>query len=278
MITLEEAEAEHNAELAREEGGSDVVSDLGDSSKPTWLQRDPDRRLGKLRFSTKIIAQLPSFRLAREVLSFKDTSYFSRLFSSRKLNRVAVDYDEDEEEEDDEEEWDDEEDRSEETGESDDSQGDGARPRRRRRAAGHGEEDDDVHVVEPLPPMPKLGKPVNMDLLLNRSATAIKSMDLLMSMVQTEVQEAISVAKHIPVHNDFDRAAVTSEISESIAKVRTFKGIQDRLNDHVISAQKVLNFRRSALVMMNANYQQRLVREPEPIYVNEARTILKHKD
>lgn len=255
MITLEEAEADRNALLAREEALDNLeenASEGSDSVRPSWLHANHNvQARGPMRLSTKVIAKLPSFRITRRQapsMSAKDPSFFNKLFSSRKLNRIGSD-----------------------DGLSDASEETDILSQEQHKAE---EEEKDE---EPLPPMPKLGKPVNMELLVNRNTNAVKSMEILMGMVERDVHSALSVVSHIPVGGDFDRAAVTPEISKAIAQVKSAHGIQKRLEKHVVDVQAALNYRRSSLIMMNSNYQHVQVRKLEPIYVNEARTITIHK-
>lgn len=72
-----------------------------------------------------------------------------------------------------------------------------------------------------------------------------------------------------------DRIYVTEKQSEHIGRVRTTKHIENRVQKNIQHIQKSLNYRKSAIIMMNSNYSQQLVRLIEPIYVNEARTITK---
>ncbi|RYH12751.1 hypothetical protein EON65_37395 [archaeon] len=278
MITFEEAEDEHQRELDRE-NKLDALENVSEGD-PNEVQNvehglTSTKRATLLnpRMSAKVIATLPSFRISKhKQVAKKDPSFFLRVFSSRKLNRVAGS-DEDIFSE-----------ISEEDAEHHGHAG-GKKKKKSEEDEEGGVEDDEEEeekdeqaTDELLPPMPKIGKPVNIDLLSNRSKNALRSMDILMGMVDEDVGAAVSSVHHIPVGDDFDRAAVTADISKYIAQVKSSAGIQGRLRDNVISSQKALNYRRSGLIMMNSNYNHQLVRKLEPIYVNEARTITKHKE
>lgn len=266
MITIEEAEADRDAEMAREDAldNLETQSDGSDSIRPSYLHSGPPKKVGvnkDLHMSAKVVAKLPSFRFSRSTkVPNTRASFFKSVFSSRKLNRVAVS---------------DEDIFSEDSQRTDDDSSQVSHNQRRRDQPADGEEEKDD---EPLPPMPNLGKPVNMDLLNNRNHSAIRSMDILMDMVDTDVGRTLSIVKGIPVGADYDRTTVTPEISKAIAQVRSSFGIDKRLKEHVVSTQQALNYRRSSLIMMNSNYHHQLVRKLEPIYVNEARTIVVHKD
>eukprot|EP01031_Cornospumella_fuschlensis_P032582 gene32582-39395_t len=278
MITFEEAEEEHQRELDRE-NKLDALENVseGDPNEVQNLEHGLTNAkrstLLNPRMSAKVIMTLPSFRISKQKqVTKRDPSFFLRVFSSRKLNRVAGS---------------DEDIFSEMSEEDAEQQGfsDGKKKKNKRDGEdGEKEEDDEDEEKEDkpsddlLPPMPRIGKPVNIDLLSNRSKNAVRSMDILMGMVAEDVDAAVSSVHHIPVGDDFDRAAVTEDISKYIAQVKSSAGIQSRLKDNVISSQKALNYRRSGLIMMNSNYDHQLVRPLEPIYVNEARTIIKHKE
>ncbi len=125
------------------------------------------------------------------------------------------------------------------------------------------------------PPMPKIGTPVDMDLLINRNKRAEFGLEKLMDMVIRDTKDSIEESKTIPVSKGFDRIFVTEKQSEHIGRVRTTKHIENRVQKNVQHIQKSLNYRKSAIIMMNSNYSHQLVRHIEPIYVTEARTITK---
>jgi hypothetical protein len=128
------------------------------------------------------------------------------------------------------------------------------------------------------PSLPYLGTPINFDRLVARNRLADEGMIGLMELVNVDVQEAIQRAKQIPVQEDLDRVTVTPEVSQYMAKVKSRKGLEKRLAHNTADIQKALAYRKSALIVMNSNYSNKTVRKIDPIYAQEARTIIRTKD
>lgn len=126
------------------------------------------------------------------------------------------------------------------------------------------------------PPMPNIGQPVKIDMLITRNHKAQSGLKTLMEMVAKDVGESVNEVAHIPVSKDFDRVQVSAEATERMAKVRSGRDIDKRVQQSVKDIQKALNYRKSALIMMNFNYSSQQVRKIEPIYVNETRSIIQH--
>lgn len=126
------------------------------------------------------------------------------------------------------------------------------------------------------PPMPVIGQPVKMEVLVTRNQRAQSGLKILMEMVSKDVQDAVNEVHSIPVSEEMDRIQVSHEAMVHMAKVRTMRDIEKRVQQNVKDIQKSLNYRKSALVMMNTNYSQQQVRKIEPIYVNETRSIIQH--
>ncbi len=137
-----------------------------------------------------------------------------------------------------------------------------------------GDKFSDVQYVDP--PMPLIGQPVKMELLVNRNHKAHSGLKILMEMVSKDVTEAISEVASIPVCAEIDRIQVSHEATVQMAKVRTTRDIEKRVQQNVKDIQKSLNYRKSALIMMNSNYSHQQVRKIEPIYVDETRSIIQH--
>jgi hypothetical protein len=127
------------------------------------------------------------------------------------------------------------------------------------------------------PPMPKIGRPVQVDRLINRNKTAASGMAYLMDMIRADVEVSIQKGKTVPVSKELDRVQVTQPIGDYMARVRTNQEITARVQNNFSDIQKSLNYRKSGIIMMNFNYQEKPVRRIEPIYVTEARTIIKYK-
>lgn len=99
----------------------------------------------------------------------------------------------------------------------------------------------------------------------------------LLDLVRTEVEAAIYRARDIPVSKDLDRVRVTPEISSFMQQVRSDREIRQRVKKHCLDIEKALNYRKSALIMMNHNYDDKLVRRVEPVRISEARTVQTYK-
>lgn len=127
------------------------------------------------------------------------------------------------------------------------------------------------------PAMPTIGKPVNIDRLVNRTKAAAAGIRYLMEMVESDVTQSVQRAKAIPVSKELDRVQVTPQISAVAAKVRSTAQVKKVVDSNMIEIQRNLNYRKSALIMMNVNYANQRVRKIDPIYVQEARTIVTYK-
>lgn len=223
-----------------------------------------------------IMKKMPSFQLSKHRSLSRQPSFFKKMFSMRNMDKVFVDGDDDSQ-----------------NSQLDEEQADeNAQTAAINEENNSDEEEDDLERREDTPkkvvtevvemdskyayfdpPMPKIGHPVDMDRLINRNKKAEYGLGKLMEMVLRDVDESLKDTKDIPVSKDFDRIFVTEEQSKHIAKVRTTKDIEKRVKTNVQHIQKALNYRKSALIMMNSNYSQQLVRLIEPIYAQEARTI-----
>ena len=126
-----------------------------------------------------------------------------------------------------------------------------------------------------FPPIGKVGLPIHVERLVNRNKNAGMAMEALMDMVDRDVRQAIQHAKTIPVHPEIDRVQVTPEVSAYMSQVRSRRGVEKRFTNNMSEIQKSLTYRKSSIIMMNSNYSNKLVRKVEPIYVQEARSIVK---
>lgn len=126
------------------------------------------------------------------------------------------------------------------------------------------------------PPMPNIGKPINIDFLEKREIKAEYALHDLMRVIMADVNLSVKAASSIPVDKALDRISVSDDQYKRIGKVRSLKDIDGALQSNMQEIQKSLNYRKSALIIMNSNYSHKLIRKIEPIYVNEARTIMDH--
>jgi hypothetical protein len=228
--------------------------------------------------AVSILKRAPSFMLGKKQLS-KNPSFFKKMFSMRNMDKVFADDDSMD-------------DGSllggsqEGEGEGGEQGGDASLPTVQEAKEDADEEDGAIvkPVVEKIemdspypysdPPMPNIGRPVDMERLINRNKKAEFGLHQLMQMVTRDVDESLKNTRAIPVSSQIDRIQVTDEQSAMIGKVRTTKDIDRFVQSNFQHIQKCLNYRKSALIMMNSNYSHKLVRGIEPIYVNEARTIV----
>jgi hypothetical protein len=225
--------------------------------------------------AVSILKKAPSFMLGKKQLS-KNPSFFKKMFSMRNMDKVFAD--------------DDSLDDGSQLGGSQEGDGEhgGDSSLPTVHEAKENEDDDEGAVVKPPsekiemdspypysdPPMPNIGRPVDMERLINRNKKAEFGLHQLMQMVTRDVDESLKTSKNIPVSSQLDRIQVSEEQSAMIGQVRTTKEIDKFVQRNFQHIQKCLNYRKSALIMMNSNYSQQLVRGIEPIYVNEARTIV----
>lgn len=143
-----------------------------------------------------------------------------------------------------------------------------------------GEEGDHVEETNKDffdPPMPSLGTAGDFEQMEKRNAKAELGLNTLLSLVKREAQESVQISKNIPVSKEIDRVVVTDEVAEYLDRVTTKKQIDANMKKNNQEIQKALNFRKSAIVLMNSNYSKVLVRKIEPIYINEARSIISYR-
>lgn len=238
--------------------------------------------------SMRIITRLPSVRIPALNRKQRAPSFFTKIFSSTKMDQVQSEMfnpfreDEEEDEEanpaikrkavpkiDEEDSSHPARDNTEQEEEKDDGNEDDG--------ANENDHDLDQAIEEIEPPMPNIGRPVNMTRLFNRTKNATAGMEYIMEQVKDDIDDSIRKARNIPVSSEFDRVQVTKEISQRMAEIRTNKGISEHVNQNMREIQAALNYRKSGLIMMNFNYAQKIVRVVEPIYVNEARSITTFK-
>lgn len=139
------------------------------------------------------------------------------------------------------------------------------------------DQDHDVENESDYPLMPRLGKPVNIDRLVNRTKAAASGIRYLMEMMENDTAQSVKRARAIPVSKELDRVQVTPSISAEAAKVRSTAQIKESVKGNMNEIQRNLNYRKSALIMMNVNYSNQRVRKIDPIYVQEARSIITYK-
>lgn len=248
-----------------------------------------------------VIRRLPSFRPTMSRAMSRQPSFFEKMFSSRKLNRIASLIDEGEEGEDEDEDGTAKEEKMNEDdepfadGEDAGDEGDDSDKERKphdptdpvsdtklpdivkKKPEKHRGMDINELLPEGPKSMPILGKPIVMDRFINRNKMAEIGMNQLMSMVNRDVEISLYDAKHVPICPDHDRVSVTQEISDSMNRVRSQKQIDKRVQNNFTNIQKSLNYRKSSIIIMNSNYSNQTVRKIEPIYTQEARTIINFK-
>mmetsp|Transcript_31715 Transcript_31715/g.34664 ORF Transcript_31715/g.34664 Transcript_31715/m.34664 type:complete len:258 (-) Transcript_31715:196-969(-) len=257
MYSIEEATAEHEDQI-RNEGENEHTE-----------------------FNNHVIHRLQSFRPKLNKNITRAPSFFAKMFSSKKLNRVLPEEDEEEEDgkeplsgdHEEEKEGEEAEDKVKSPRDENDRESDELLPQGEKVKKDLDEDEDFAEY----PPMPDIGKRTNMDRLTTRNRTAEIGMNALMEMVNRDVDASLFDARHIPVGKDRDRVTVTQDISNYMNKVRQQKQIDKRVKHNMQDIQKTLNYRKSSIIIMNANYSSQLVRKIEPIYAQEARTIVVFK-
>jgi hypothetical protein len=274
MYSIDEAITEHNEKLVTEGGESE-----------------------RNEFNNHVVKRLPSFRPKLEKDISRQPSFFQKMFSSRKINRISA-LDEDEEDEDDGNndgapentgkgeaaggKADPEEDEEEKQDDKEEQKyvhgADATQVANRIKPGDHHSHLTKKDLSDPLTPegptIPMIGKPIQMERLINRNRTAEVGLTTLMSMVNRDVEVSLFDSKHIPVGKDHDRVIVTPEISNYMSKIRTHKQIDRHVKSNMQNIQKALNCRKSSIIIMNSNYSNELVRKIEPIYTQEARTTV----
>lgn len=231
--------------------------------------------------SVRVITRLQSMKIPALNRKQRAPSFFTKIFSSTKMDQVQPEmfnpFRDDEEEDD----------RVEPTAKrkvvpriKEEDASDPARDEtEEEKDDGDGDPDDDLdEVIEEIePPMPNIGRPINMTRLFNRTKNATAGTDFIMEQVRDDIDDSIRRARNIPVSAELDRVQVTKEISQRMAEIRTNKGITEHVQQNIRDIQSALNYRKSGLIMMNFNYAQKIVRLVEPIYVDEARSIITFK-
>lgn len=126
------------------------------------------------------------------------------------------------------------------------------------------------------PPLPNIGKPTDINRLDKRKIKAEYALRELKDIIMDDVKASIKEASDIPVSKELDRITVKDEQYERINLIKSKKDIDNSIEAKIQEIQKSLNYRKSAIIIMNSNYTSKLVRKIEPIYVSEARSILDH--
>lgn len=124
------------------------------------------------------------------------------------------------------------------------------------------------------PPMPDVGMRVDYEKLLARKLNVKKANKMLFAVVNGDSKEASDRAAEIPVVENLERVKVTEPVMELINVRKTT--IEDRkfTQENLLLSQKYLSLRKSALNMMNHNYNDKIVRKLDTVLVAETRTKL----
>lgn len=100
------------------------------------------------------------------------------------------------------------------------------------------------------PPMPNMGKHVNMDLMVDRYIKVKKSCAGVLQIVDRDVSESICEARAIPVGQDTERVKVSKNVSDRIALRRSKNDIKHAVNSNLLDIQKSLLYRKHSINMM----------------------------
>jgi hypothetical protein len=245
----------------------------------------------------RVVSKLPSFKAQRARGLTRAPSFFNRIFKSTKKIQIHALPEEEEEEEENEdfgnENQEGEEGKQEgEEGEEKDSEGEEEADESRSQdsasqnaeiadrisnmskvaevvVVSHSHEEEELlakqHYVDP--PMPLLGKPVDTELLVGRNKKAEFALSQLMTMVMADVDEALGRATTIPVGDQLDRIIVSEEQSAHIGRTSSLTGVRKEVTHNLTTIQKALNYRKSALIMMNHKYVCSTILSPRIVLI-----------
>ena len=138
----------------------------------------------------------------------------------------------------------------------------------------NGEEEEENNKEYYDPPLPNIA--VDAERLEKRSEMAEKGTDIIIESALDEVKKSLQNVQQIPTSDGIDRVVVTDNVSEWIDRSKTRDGINKAIENNVMAIQKALSLRKSGLLIMNKNYNRKLVRRPEPIDLVESRTLITH--
>eukprot|EP01035_Chromulina_nebulosa_P017148 gene17148-22662_t len=125
------------------------------------------------------------------------------------------------------------------------------------------------------PPLPNLGKPIDVNVLIDRNKRAEETIKATINLITKDIKGAINDVENTPVGVEVDRVVVTGEILDRINQHRTKKDIRNKIKRNLNEIQRTLIFRNTVLGVMNANYSKTLVSNISPIDVADARGVIK---
>jgi len=124
------------------------------------------------------------------------------------------------------------------------------------------------------PPMPDIGMKVDYEKLLHRKLNVKKATKMLFVVVNTDTKESGDRAAEIPTAENLERVKVTDPIMDLINTRKSTTDDRKNTQENLLLSQKYLSLRKSALNMMNHNYDSTIVRKLDTVQVAEARTKL----
>jgi len=129
------------------------------------------------------------------------------------------------------------------------------------------------------PPMPDVGMKVDYEKLLHRKLNVKKATKMLFVVVNNDTKEAADTAALIPTSENLERVKVTDPVVALINIRKTSADDRKYVQENLLLSQKYLSLRKSALNMMNHNYNDSIVRKLDTVLVNETRTkMILHPD
>lgn len=128
------------------------------------------------------------------------------------------------------------------------------------------------------PPMPKMGKPVDVHKLIERNRDGQFLCENLMKTVVKYSKASIDEAKIVPIEESAQRIAVTKVISNQMSKKRSLKQNRDNRTANIHCIQQALVIRKDMIALMNTNYSGVKVGAIVAIDIGESRTQVVHHD
>ena len=127
------------------------------------------------------------------------------------------------------------------------------------------------------PAMPVIGQPVKFEQLHERNVYVRNALRKLLLIVNEDAILSNFEGTKVPIQNGLERVVVTQEIMDLMDVRHTKRHLKEFTLKNLNEIQRALTFRRTAVKLMNINYSKVLVREIEPVNLNEARSIVERR-
>ena len=127
------------------------------------------------------------------------------------------------------------------------------------------------------PAMPVIGQPVKFEQLHERNVYVRNALRKLLLIVTEDAVVSNFEGTKVPIQNGLERVVVTQEIMDLMDVRHTKRHLKEFTLKNLNEIQRALTFRRTAVKLMNINYSKVLVREIEPVNLNETRSIVERR-